>query len=47
MSYGEWDLCGWVQGVGLIGMVNVRPIVYVQPTRGAYARQARLIGELL
>ena len=28
MSYGEWDLWGRVQGVGLMGRVNAGPMVY-------------------
>ena len=31
MSYGEWDLWGRAQGVGLIGWVNRRPMVYTSP----------------
>ena len=31
MSYGEWDLWGRVQGVGLMGWVNRRPMVYASP----------------
>ena len=31
MSYGEWDLWGRVQGVGLMGWVNRRPMVHATP----------------
>ena len=42
----EWDLSGWVEGVGLISWVNTRPLACLTPSaRSADAREARFYGE--
>jgi len=42
----EWDVSGWVHGVGLISWVNTKPLACLaQSTRSADAREARFYGE--
>ena len=31
MSYGEWEVWGQVQGVGLMAWVNARPLICQSP----------------
>ena len=30
LTYGKWEMWGWVQGVGLMGQVNARPLLWGQ-----------------